>query len=207
MRTTTVLILVLASVGLVACDEERSVAPATEPVTNEALGVRFSDLPRACEVTENEGDELELGCDLTDRQTTGTLHVELGEIERSVNLKALATAQKEDFESLPGGEFKGNSELVTPGGPAYTARGRYDEDGEDVEEMRVFTLHPRQNRPLILRFVYPEGDSTKARIDQLFAVLGELEGVGTRTPAPTAPDQGVGSTAASTEADGAPSSD
>jgi hypothetical protein len=169
----------LALLALASCGEPvtETTAPATR-VENSALRIALASVPSDCEVARNEGEILELAC--TSQQETGTVRFEVGPEERGINLVEAANGQREWFESRPQGKFFGNRELVTPGGPAYTARGRYAEDGVGTEENRILTLHPSQDRMLTIRFLYPEGDSetSKRRFDQLLFVTQEVEGLG-----------------------------
>lgn len=177
-RTATVLALSSLSILLLACGPGETPDEGPRRVENGGLGLVLADLPAGCSVARNEGEDLELTC--LREGIPGTVVFEVGEEERGVNLVEAANAQREWFENETGGAFFGNRELVTPGGPAYTARGRYREDGEAIEEIRVLTLHPGESRMLIVRLLYPEGgdEVTKERFDQLLAVVQEIEGLG-----------------------------
>ncbi|MDX1632722.1 MAG: hypothetical protein R3234_12705 [Thermoanaerobaculia bacterium] len=179
MRSTPV-ILALSSLSIlfVACGPREARQEGPTRVENTELGLVLADLPARCSVARNEGTALELTC--LREGVSGTVLFEVGEEERGINLVEAANAQREWFEARTGGAFFGNRELVTPGGPAYTARGRYTDEGEAIEETRVLTLHPTQSRMLIVRFRYPEaGDQvTKDRFEQLLSVVQEIKGLG-----------------------------
>lgn len=167
----------------VACE-----APTTSPlvpqrVENPALMVAFSDIPEACEVSLNAGIDLELLCWVEEQE--GRVTVVVSDPER-LDLRQSARDQRERFEALPEGVFHGILELVTPTGPAYTARGSYLEAGEALEEVQVHVVHPSEgDRRLTLRYTYPEGDRDRSQVrrDQLLFLVGELEGLESETPA------------------------
>ncbi|HVS01205.1 MAG TPA: hypothetical protein VMT16_00400 [Thermoanaerobaculia bacterium] len=160
---------------LAACRADSPAAPRR--VESPGLAIAIAQLPAACDVLVNRGEQLVLGC-RSQRGSEGRLSVEVAPPEAGVDLLDQAKAQKEAFEALPEGRFFGNRELVTPFGTAYTARGRYVEDGQPVEEARILALHPQGDRPITYRFRYPEGDDTQQRVDQLLLVVGEVEGTG-----------------------------
>lgn len=163
----------LAAALTAACSEEPP-APPQGPVTNPELGITLASLPADCTVQRNEGRDLTLACG-SRRGTTGEILFQAGEDAAGVDLPALARGQKEAFEAMPEGKFHGNRELVTPTGAAYTARGRYVEDGKALEEIRVLALHPATSGLLVVRSRYPEGDETGKRMEQVLLVLGEVE--------------------------------
>lgn len=168
----------LALSSLAACGTPPAEKATSTRVENPALQIALANVPSDCQVARNEGETLEITC--TSHQKTGTVSFEVGPEERGINLVDAANGQRAWFESQPDGRFFGNRELVTPGGPAYTARGRYTKDGVAIEENRILTLHPDGSRMLTIRFQYPEGDSetTKRRFDQLLFVTQEIVGLG-----------------------------
>ena len=73
------------------------------------------------------------------------------------------------------GQVELGTELL---GPAFSTRGRYlDEDGEAVEEVRIFAVHPAGDRLLHMTYRYPESPGqTRARLeDQAFVAFGYIE--------------------------------
>jgi hypothetical protein len=161
---------------VLACREPLPPPGTPRRVESPALELAFSDLPRACAVAANEGERLVFACDL--EGSRGEVEVEVSAPER-VNLLEAARQQQQHYEGLPEGRFHGNRELVTPLGPAYTARGSYLLDGKRVEEAKVFTLHPfYTNRRVTLLNRYPEGESVPERMEQLMFLTGEMEGLG-----------------------------
>jgi hypothetical protein len=172
-------LLLTASLAM-ACSEEPPAAPGGR-VENGELGLALAELPAGCSVQRNEGRELVLACG-SRRGTTGEVLFQVGAEPGGVDLPALARGQKEAFEAMPEGKFFGNRELVTPSGPAYTARGRYLEDGKALEEIRILALHPATQKLLVVRSRYPEGDETAKRMEQILAIVGEVEAAGGGSP-------------------------
>ena len=168
--------LLLAAGLAVACSEEPPDAPVGR-VENAELGLAVAALPSGCSVQRNAGRDLVLACE-SRSGTTGEISFQVGAEPGGVDLPALARGQKQAFEAMPEGKFFGNRELVTPTGPAYTARGRYLEDGKELEEIRVLALHPANDSLLVVRSRYPEGDETAKRMEQLLLVVGEVEAPG-----------------------------
>lgn len=159
-----------------ACRAPESTPAAAERVESPALGIAIAALPEAFEVVANQGTDLRLSA--PGPNGAGSLEIGLGPAESgAINLPAEAKATQQHFESMTNGEYFGNLEMVAPIGSAFTARGAYDRDGERFGEIRVFALHPTQNRLLTLAFVYPEGEG-KERMQQLATLLGEIEGLG-----------------------------
>lgn len=145
---------------------------------NPALGLAIASLPRGFEVVRNEGEVLELVAHTEQGSGQLTFHVDTP-VLGGVNLVEAVRNQQAAFEGQPDGEFLGRVELMSPLGSAFTARGRYTTDEGPVEETWVFAVHPQGDRLLSLRYRYPAGGDSKERIDQLLAVLGEVEGITT----------------------------
>lgn len=162
--------------ALTGC-KPRVEAPAAAPtrVVNADLGVAIAALPAEATVIANQGERLEI--DLGPADSATRCQVEVGPQQRGVNLVEEVRGQKAIFEALQGGEYAGNTELMTPLGPAYAARGRFDGGEGRVEELRVLTLHPSGDRLLVLRCAYPRTDDegSKARFGPIIALLAEVE--------------------------------
>jgi hypothetical protein len=157
------------------CSGSQPEVPAPERVENHTLGIALATLPSPFAVTVNEGSRLELQ---TSAETgDATMFFEAtAEVSGGINLVAEAESMEEWFQSQEGGQYFGNLELGTPIGPAFTARGSYSLAGVEVEELRVFAIHPVSNRLLRMTYRYPPGEG-KERIQQLAEVLGEVEGL------------------------------
>lgn len=95
-----------------------------------------------------------------------------------INLIQLVKDSRAEFEGRAGGEFLGQRELVVPWGSAFTARGRFAEGGGQIEELRLFALHPGDmDRLLTVVYRYPmtTAEDSSRRFGEALAVLGELE--------------------------------
>jgi len=158
-----------------ACQREspRSAAPPAR-VENAALGVVFTELPAGVAVARNEGESLELVA--ADPAGEGRIEVRIeARNAAGINLveeaKAFGAAAEE-----AGGRFFGANELVTPLGPAYTARAAVD--GGATEERRVLMVHPADpERLLVVALRYPPGDaeSARRRLQQMLELVTALE--------------------------------
>lgn len=177
-RHSTPVLLVsvlLAAIVWTSCSSgsDEAAAPALERIENPSLGIAIAALPTEFAVTSNQGSVLELST--TGEAAGGALLIEATEeLDGGINLVAAAEAMKDWFEQQPQGQYFGNLELGTPTGPAFTARGAYMTDTGEVEELRVFALHPATNRMLRMTFRYPPGEG-QSRMQQLAMVLGEIE--------------------------------
>lgn len=167
--------LIALSVAVIGCGTPEPTPAGPERVENPDLGIAIAALPEPFEVAANQGAELRLTA--PGANGAGSLEIRVApEESAAINLPAEAKATQQLFESMPNGEYFGNLEMVAPIGSAFTARGAYDRDMGRVGEIRVFALHPTQSRLLTLSFVYPEGEG-KERMQQLAALLGEIEGL------------------------------
>lgn len=172
---------------LTACQQQEAEAPVEAPperVENAALAVAIADLPSLFQVQTNDGAVLDLVP--SDPALEGVLSVATHTPETAgINLVAAVERHKADIESRVDGAFKGQRELGTPMGTAFYSRGHFTADGRAMEETAVFMIHPAGDRELHLVYVYPAGDDTASRLqDQLFEVLGEIEGLAVaETPA------------------------
>ncbi len=169
--------LLLASVLVagIGCSSSSEPEPApAQRVENSSLEIAIAALPEFFVVAANEGPRLELRA--PGETGEATLFFETtAELAGGINLVAEAEGMRDWYESQPDGEYKGNLELGTPLGPAFTSRGTYTEDGVPIEEIRVFAIHPNSNRMLRLTYRYPPGEG-KQRLQELAEVLGEVEG-------------------------------
>ena len=184
------------AVGLLGCaDREESadsVSIAPERIENTELRIAIAGLPGGYDVAANQGDRLELVRE--PGLPTGRAWVTIGEpVEGGINLVDIISGQRQEFEALPGGSFNGNGELVLPDGrPAYYSRGRFqDEGGTQVEEFRIWSVHPiESNRLLAVYYRYPAAQDSAQRLEDVLLLVGEIEGLG--VPEPSAGDAGGG---------------
>ena len=179
------LLLALPLVALACAGPAPEPAPP-EPIRVESptLGLAIAALPQPFQVAENDGGPLVL-----EAPGGGRLVVSVGPEERAgINLIEQVKARKAELEAAPGGVYFGNRELMTPIGTAFTARGAHERDGARVEETWIYAIHPSANRLLTLTYGYPEGES-ETRVQELVAVLGEVEGIGFRAEGVEGADQ------------------
>lgn len=168
--------IAMSAVVWIGCSKSQPVAPvAAQRVENDALGIAIAALPTPFVVTANEGSILELQAPGDTGEATMFFEA-TAEMSGGINLVAEAEGMEEWFEAQNGGQYFGNLELGTPLGPAFTARGSYNLADVEVEELRVFAIHPVSNRLLRMTYRYPPGEG-KERIQQLAEVLGEVEGL------------------------------
>ena len=178
-RTLAMLLIGACTLMLCACgaEPEPEPEPASQSVANDVLGVSFARIPQNFAVDVNEGDRLELRS--TVEGDAGRMWIESGEVsDFGIRLVDSVNQQKEIYEARPGGEFNGSRKILTPLGEAYYSRGSFEENGVRVEEARVFTMHPVENRQLTLFYRYPAGtrEESGARVQELLVWVGEMEG-------------------------------
>ena len=149
-------------------------APAT-PVVNQELRLTL-DPPAGAgfAVQANEGATLVLVRSVGESGESATLTFEAGEPEPNVNLVDAVNRQKAAIESRPEGHFLGQVQLMSQLGTAFSTRGRYPgDDGKEIEELRLFAIHPDGDRLLSLIYRYPtDSGATKDRINEAMGALG-----------------------------------
>ncbi len=205
-RPRPALAAAVAAVLVAACGGGPGEETAPQHVVNQELGIAL-DIPADAgfTVAENRGDVLRLasagGADLG----PGTVTFAAGPLRTAgVNLVEAVNDRKQEIEAA-GGQFLGQIELGSQLGPAYSTRGRLPADGgQEVEEIRIFAVHPSGDRLLWLTYRYtPRPGETRARVDQALEVMGWIaaenagagdagEGgaEGAAPAAPAAPGQG-----------------
>jgi hypothetical protein len=168
----TLVVLCLALLAL-TCSEPAP--PPDTSVENAALGIKLTSLPEGLVLAINQGETLELKP--ADEGTAGRVwFVARPEQEGvGVNLVAAVQGHQAEVEAMPDGSYKGAQELQGDIGTAFYSRGRFSENGLEVEETILFLIHPSANRLLEIHYRYPAGTDSAARVEQLIGVLGELE--------------------------------
>lgn len=159
--------------GILTCSTPDAEGPIGHRAVNPTLQIAIASVPAPFRVIVGEGPVMELRAPGDAGQAVLTIEA-TAETTGGINLVVEAEAMKEWFEQQPEGQYFGNLELGTPLGPAFTSRGSYLLNGEAVEEIRVFSLHPSANRMLRWTYRYPPGEG-KERLQQLANVLGEIE--------------------------------
>jgi hypothetical protein len=164
-------VLVVSSLG---CTKAAPPAPPPDTrVENPELGIQLAAVPDGLEVALNQGRYLELRP--TAEGIEGLISFFVGPEEHSVNLVQAVHDHQAKIESLPDGEYLGAQELTGDAGVVFYSRGRYSEEGATAEETVLFLIHPSQYSLLEIRYRYPAGDDSAARVEKLIQVLSEVE--------------------------------
>lgn len=98
-----------------------------------------------------------------------------------VNLPDAVNQREAELDARPGGDFFGQNELGSHLGTAYHTRGKLTgDDGQVVEEIRIFAVHPAGDRLFHMTLSYPPAPGqTEARRDQALAAFGWIEPLAT----------------------------
>lgn len=177
------------SIAHIGCQTAPEEAGPTR-IALEVQGLGLVDLPDGCARVEPSSHALELACELLETTETpagpvGSVYLELGEPTEShielAEVSAIDVIREEQrplFEALPGGEFLGvgGTLFYGPFGAARYARGRFQaEDGTTLQRIRLFMVHPMENRLVNLVYDHPPGDNTDtaARVNNHLLVLLE----------------------------------
>jgi hypothetical protein len=184
----TALALALALGAAAGCGGDRGdqaagggeAAPAApRRIENPQLAIALAGIESSgFELDANDGATLRLTRPAAEGSEAATLTYEAGEAQvAGVNLVDAVNQQKQAVEARPGGQFFGQVQLMSQLGNAYSTRGRYTgEGGGEVEELRLFAVHPAGDRLLSLVYVYPaQPGGTQARIEEAMAGLGLVE--------------------------------
>lgn len=184
-------VLLLASAFLACAPAEEPAAEgearAPEPnrVENEELGLVVVDpVGGLFKVESNEPNEVRLSYAGDETFTPGIIII-TAEPEQSygVNLVDAVNARKVELEEMEGGHFEGQAELMSESlGTAYSTRGGYTGDnGEQVEEIRIFAVHPTADRLVHLTYRYlPTPGQSKAQaparlLEHAIVAMGYIE--------------------------------
>ncbi|MEM7052160.1 MAG: hypothetical protein AAF604_21010 [Acidobacteriota bacterium] len=175
------LVLIAALLTLLAaCGGPAALQPPAEPIANTALDLVL-DAPSSAgfEVETNAAEDLRLRWPGDDESPAASLAFAVGEDEISLNLVEYVKGQEADLDSRPGGDFLGQLELGSHIGPAFITRGRFTgDDGNELEETKIFASHPdpETDRVLTITYVYPPSPgSTQARREQALSALGLVQ--------------------------------
>jgi hypothetical protein len=167
------MVLTLVVSALSCTEAPPSASRQDARVENPELGIALAAVPEGLKVANNQGRHLEL------RPTTegaeGIISFLVGPEEHAVNLVQAVQDHQAKIEALPDGEYLGAQELTGDAGVVFYSRGRYSGDGATIEETVLLLIHPSDYRLLQIRYRYPAADDSAARVEQLIAVLSELE--------------------------------
>jgi hypothetical protein len=146
--------------------------PAVERVESPELGLAIAAVPAAFRVAANDGEALRLTTPVGD---PGEVEITVGPLSLSgINLVEKVKQRRAAFEAE--GLYFGNRELMTPNGPAFTARGQITGAAGPVEQTWVYSLHPDgSDRLLTVVYSYPAGGDAQTRVAELLELLGEIE--------------------------------
>ena len=160
---------------LIACKEPAEVAEVDTRVENLVMGIALTSIPAGFELETNENFTLSVRA--IRGQPKGRLWFEMGPlVDGGINLVEVVNAQRASFEALPDSTFFGNREIqMMNGRAAWYSRGRFDDGTGEVEEFRVSTLHPVQNRQMTVFYRYPADDDSLERLNDLLLLLSEIE--------------------------------
>lgn len=179
--------------------EDGAAAPV-ETIENPALGIGLEGVAAyGFELVANDGDTLRLRRPADGELPAATVEYGAGEPQvAGVNLVQAVNGQKVEIEARPDGKFFGQVQLMTQLGNAYSTRGRYtSEDGQEIEETRIFAVHPAGDRLLWATYRYPPTPGgAKTRSEEAMTAFGLI------TPL-AAGDDGVTGDAAEEGADAA----
>jgi len=178
MRNTTMhfrrmIVFALAVTALSCAEPPPPPSPPDTSVENTDLGIALASVPDGLKATVNAGRNLELRP--TGEGVDGLVWFAVGPDLHAVNLVAAVSDHQAQIESLPDGEYKGGQELQGDFGVAFYSRGRFTEAEATVEETVLFLIHPTASRQLEIHYRYPAADDSAARVEQLIAVLAEVE--------------------------------
>ncbi|MEE2775816.1 MAG: hypothetical protein VYE73_03520 [Acidobacteriota bacterium] len=172
---------VVALTFLVACQSsspppEEDTADLPVRVENAQLKLALVDVPDVFDVESNSGAELRLV--RTGEEIEGSLWIEVSdETESGINMVDLVNGQRDLYQARLGGSFSGSRELMMADGrPGYYSRGRFLDGELEVEEFRIFSIHPLENRLLTIFYRYPAGADSADRLNDVLLVAGEVEG-------------------------------
>jgi hypothetical protein len=150
--------------------------PVEVSVTNELLGIRLDPLPPDFTVAVNDGRGLELVP--TEAKVGGRVVFEIGDEEPLIDLVAAVHRHQRRVEGMPGADYKGGQELVTPLGSAFYSRGRYLAGADLVEETVLLTKHPSASRLLVISYTYPSAGDSSVRVQQLLEIVSVVQAAG-----------------------------
>lgn len=177
-RPFIVLVVTASAVMLGSCRQPVEPEVVERPamvVENMELRLRLAGVPGGFKVVMNDGDQLIL--EPSDSTTEGQIHFANNPPEAGQNLPAEVKAHQVFIENQEEGDYLGGQELTSQLGTSFYSRGRYLHDGTEIEETVVFALHPYKDRIMTITYRYPAGDDSSVRVQQLFEVLGVVEGL------------------------------
>ena len=177
-RPFIVLVVTASSVMLGSCRqpvEPEVVERSAIVVENMELRLRLAGVPSGFMIVMNDGDQLIL--EHAEDATEGQILFANRPPEVGQNLPAEVKAHQVFIENQEESDYLGGQELISQLGTSFYSRGRYLHDGTEIEETKIFALHPYKDRIMTITYRYPVGDDSSVRVQQLFEVLGVVEGL------------------------------
>jgi hypothetical protein len=173
--------LVIGGVAMLngSCGRQPEEPPPVEtvsvPVENQSLRLRLAALPGEFVLVTNEGDQLVLAP--ADPNQTGRVEFAVRTPDQGQNIPSAVKFHQAFIENQESGDYQGGQELVSPLGTTFYSRGRYLKDEAETEETVIFALHPDADRMMTITYRYPAGIDSSVRVQQLFDVLAEVQGL------------------------------
>ncbi|MDY7094387.1 MAG: hypothetical protein SX243_15560 [Acidobacteriota bacterium] len=184
LRSFIVLITTAAVALLIACQPptEETAGPEASGETlprieNQQLGLAVGAVPTQWKVVSGEGETIRLEHLDETGAADGELWIETRSPEvGGVNLVNMIKQSQADYEAMEEGVFKGQVELGTQFGNAFSVRGQFNEAGQAYEERQIFSVHPAQrDLALVMVYRYPAPANTRERTEEMLALFSELE--------------------------------
>ncbi|NOZ77824.1 MAG: hypothetical protein GXP48_01335 [Acidobacteria bacterium] len=169
-------ILVLSLIGMPACARKATApASASKAITARSLGLELAGLPDGLKLASRNAGIIILAP--RKEQVGGTIVIDELPKSAGLNLLDAVHGHQAAITARTGGKYLGAQELKGPLGTAFWSRGQYMSGRGRVEETVIFTLSPDGTRIARLRYTYPAGNDSSARVKTLLDVLGEIEAI------------------------------
>ena len=169
-------ILVLSLIVIPACARKvQAPASAGPAVMAPTLGLELAGVPNGLKLASHETGKLVLVP--RKEHTGGTIVIDELPTDAGLNLLDAVHGHQAAITARTAGQYFGAQELKGPLGTAFWSRGRYTNGGRRIEETVIFTLSPDGSRIARLRYTYPAGNDSSARVRTLLDVLGEIEAI------------------------------
>lgn len=184
LRSLITLITTAAVALLIACQPptEEAAEPADSGETlprieNESIGLAIGAVPTQWKVVTAEGETLRLEHLDETGAADGELWIETRAPEvGGVNLVNMIKKSQAGYEAMDEGVFKGQVELGTQFGNAFSVRGQFSEAGQAYEERQIFSVHPSQRElALVMIYRYPAPANSRERTEEMLELFSELE--------------------------------
>ena len=156
-----------------AATDQKQVQQLPLPQENRELGLRVESTPPGIVVSYNNNEWLIL-------ETTTSPPIKLVITADSTHSKKELGAAVVEFEGIiqrySDGKLISHGQLDDPRfGVVHWTAGTYSEDGEALEQLRTFMVHPAGRGHLVIYSVYPQGSGTLTeRLTEFQGVLAGL---------------------------------